>query len=147
MSALINKSDATSSEEIWYKLNSIAYKLDHLNLFKQDDIFKWLSGSPIHPPDYSDYIHFHSTLNDLPVGQQQQQPQLQPPPPNQQPAPTAQNPAPQPSPRKPCPPPGSKNKPRDPLTRAAHYASKRFTTATSKIFLPETERKNAGAPF
>ncbi len=58
-------------EEIWYKLNSIAYKLYHLNLdfnqltpeelkfwksFKQEDIFEWLSGSPIHPPDYTEYI-------------------------------------------------------------------------------------------
>jgi len=32
ISALINKTDAASSEEIWYKLNSIAYKLYHLNL-------------------------------------------------------------------------------------------------------------------
>jgi len=32
ISALITKTDAASSEEIWYKLNSIAYKLYHLNL-------------------------------------------------------------------------------------------------------------------
>jgi hypothetical protein len=32
----MNKLDAASTEEIWYKLNSIAYKLYHLNLdFKQ----------------------------------------------------------------------------------------------------------------
>jgi len=58
-------------EEIWYKLNNITYKLNHLNLdfhqltseelkfwkkFKQEDIFEWLSGSPIHPPDYTEYI-------------------------------------------------------------------------------------------
>jgi hypothetical protein len=69
ISALITKTDAASSEEIWYKLNNIAYKLYHLNLefnqltseelkfwrqFKQEDIFA--SGSPIHPPDYSEYI-------------------------------------------------------------------------------------------
>jgi len=50
---------------------TIAYKLYHLNLefnqltpqelkfwkqFKQGDFFEWLSGSPIHPPDYSEYI-------------------------------------------------------------------------------------------
>ncbi len=55
ISALINKTDTVSSEEIWHKLNSIAYKLYHLNLefnqltseelkfwrtFKQEDIFE-----------------------------------------------------------------------------------------------------------
>ncbi len=55
ISALISKMDAVSSEEIWYKLNSKAYKLYHLNLefnqltseelkfwkqFKQEDIFE-----------------------------------------------------------------------------------------------------------
>jgi len=63
ISTLVNKSEAATSEEIWYKLNSIAYKLYHLNLdfnqltseelkfwrtFKKEDIFEWLSGSPIH---------------------------------------------------------------------------------------------------
>ena len=32
ISALITKTDAASSEEIWYKLNDIAFKLYHLNL-------------------------------------------------------------------------------------------------------------------
>jgi hypothetical protein len=32
ISALITKTDPASSEDIWYKLNSIAYKLYHLNL-------------------------------------------------------------------------------------------------------------------
>jgi hypothetical protein len=153
---LITKTDAASSEEIWYKLNSIAYKLYHLNFefnqitseelkfwkqFKQEDIFEWLSGSPIHPPDYSEYIRVRSTI----VEQQplvQQQPLQQPVIPAQ-PGPAAPNPVPGPSPRKPGRPPGSKNKAKDPLTRAAHYASKRFTRAASKVFSPGTERRNA----
>ena len=156
ISALITKTDAASSEEIWYKLNSIAYKLYHLNFefnqitseelkfwkqFKQEDIFEWLSGSPIHPPDYSEYIRVRSTI----VEQQplvQQQPLQQPVIPAQ-PGPAAPNPVPGPSPRKPGRPPGSKNKAKDPLTRAAHYASKRFTRAASKVFSPGTERRNA----
>jgi len=32
ISALFNKTDTGSSEEIWYKLNGIAYKLYHFNL-------------------------------------------------------------------------------------------------------------------
>jgi hypothetical protein len=141
ISALITKTDAASSEEIWPKLNSIAYKLYHLNLefnqetseelkfwrqFKQEDIFEWLSGSPIHPPDYSEYIRIRSTIVEQQPVQQQHQPQQQPAP-NLQPGPAPQNPVPGPSPRKPGRPPGSKTKTKDPLTRAAHYASKRFT--------------------
>jgi hypothetical protein len=86
ISALITKTNAASSEEIWYKLNSIAYKLYHLNLefnqltseelkfwkqFKQEEIFEWLSGSPIHPPDYSEYIRIRSTVIEQPPLQQQ----------------------------------------------------------------------------
>jgi len=158
---LINKTDAASSEEIWYKSNSIAYKLYHLNLefnqltseelkfwktFKQEDIFEWLSGSPKHPPDYSEYIRIRYTITeDLPIQQQQQIPQ--PPPQLQQPIPAPANLVPGPSPRKPVRPPGSKNKPKDPLTWAAHYASKRFKRAATKILLPETARRNADAPF
>jgi len=154
IAALITKTDAASSEEIWYKLNDIAFKLYHLNLefnqltpeelrfwkqFKQEDIFEWLSGSPIHPPDYSEYIRIRSTVIEQPpqpVHQQIQQPGQVPP-----------NPPPLPSPRKPGRPPGSKNKPKDPFTRAAHYASKRFTRAASKVFSPDTARRNANAPF
>jgi transposase InsO family protein len=150
ISALINKSDAASSEEIWYKLNNIAFKLYHLNLdfnqltseelkfwktFKQEDIFEWLSGSPIHPPDYTEYIRIRSSFEEP-----QLQPQQQPAQP--QPGPAVQNQVPQPSPRKPGRPPGSKNKPKDPITRAAHYASKRFTRAATKL-LPDAARKNA----
>jgi len=157
ISTLINKSDAASSEEIWYKLNNIAFKLYHLNLdfnqltseelkfwktFKQEDIFEWLSGSPIHPPDYTEYIHIRSSFNEPPPQDQPQQHPAQP-----QPGPTVQNQVPQPSPRKPGRPPDSKNKPKDPITRAAHYASKRFTRATVKVFSPDTVRKNANASF
>jgi len=125
-----------SSEEIWYKLNTIAYKLYHLNLdfhqltseelkfwkkYKQEDIFEWLSGSPIHPPDYNEYIRIRSSFDDPLPAQPPQQPQVQPPQQNQQPGPAVQNQAPQPSPRKPGRPPGSKYKLKDPLTRAAHY--------------------------
>jgi len=85
-------------------LNSIAYKLYHLNLefnqltpqelnfwkqLNQEDIFEWLSGSPIHPLDYSEYILSFREDN------QQQQPQLQP----QQPGPTIWNPVAGPSPQ------------------------------------------------
>ncbi len=160
ISALITKTDAASSEEIWYKLNSIAFKLYHLNLefnqltseelkfwkqFKQEDIFEWLSGSPIHPLYYSEYIHIRSTVTKgLPPPLHQP---IQQPAPNVQPGPAPPNPPPGPSPRKPGRPPGSKNKPKDPLTRAAHYTSKRFTRAASKVFSPDTTRKNANAPF
>jgi len=89
--------------------------------FKQENIFEWLFGSPIHPPDYNEYIRIQSSFNDpLPA-----QPPIQPPQQNQQPGPAVQNRVPQLSPRKPGRPPGSKNKPKDPLTRAAHYASKK----------------------
>ncbi len=158
ISALITKTDASSPEEIWYKLNSIAFKLYHLNLefnqltseelkfwkqFKQEDIFEWLSGSSIHPPD--EYIRIRSTVTEgLPL--QLQQP-IQQPGPNVQPGPAPPNPPPGPSPRKPGRQPGLKNNFKDPLTRAAHYASKRFTRAASKVFSPDTARKNANAPF
>jgi len=125
-------------------LNSIAYKLYHLNLefnqltseelkfwkqFKQEDIFEWLLGSPFHPLDYSEYIRIRSTVTEEQPIQQQQQ--IQQPIPIVQPGPAAPNPIPGPSPQKPGRPTGSKNKPKDPLTRAAHYASKRFTGAAS----------------
>jgi hypothetical protein len=137
-------------------LNGIGYKLYHLNLdfnqltseefdfwksFRQEDIFEWLSGSPIHPPDYNEYIRIR-TRGDLPA-----QPQLQPEP---QPGPANPNPAPQPgpapaaagfSPKKPGRPLGSKNKPKDPFTRAAHYASKRITRATAKLLSPPTNKR------
>jgi len=115
ISAFFSKTDTTSSEEILYKLNSIAYKLYHLNLefnqltseelkfwkqFKQEDIFEWLSGSPIHPQDYSEYIHIRSTIKeDRQIHQQQQQ--VPQPAPQPQPGPAPENPVPGPSPRKP----------------------------------------------
>ncbi len=34
--------------------------------FKQEDIFEWLSGSPIHPPDYNVYIRICSSINHEP---------------------------------------------------------------------------------
>jgi hypothetical protein len=157
ISALIAATDAASPDEIWYKLNGIAYKLYHLNLefnqltseelafwksFPQEDIFEWLSGSPIHPPDYSEYIRIRTRFQD-----QQQQPEL-PQPANQQgpagPAPGPPGPqlAPGPSPKKPGRPLGSKNKPKDPFTRAAHYASKRITRATSKLLTPPTNKRD-----
>ncbi len=78
--------------------------------FKQEDIFEWLSGSPIHPPDYSEYIRIRSTvIEQQPAPPQQPIPQ---PGPNVQPEPAPPNPPPGPSPRKPGRPPGSKNKPR-----------------------------------
>jgi len=112
ISALITKTNAASSDEIWYKLNDIAYKLYHLNLefnqltseelrfwkqFKQEEIFKWLSGSPIHPPDYSEYIRIRSTIVEQQPLLQQYQPLQQPVPPAQ-PGPAAPNPVPGPSP-------------------------------------------------
>ena len=156
ISALINATDAASPDEIWYKLNGIAYKLYHLNLefnqltsselafwksFRQEDIFEWLSGSPIHPPDYSEYIRIRTR------GQNQDQQQPADFQPANQPGPAQPNPDPRPGPgpspkRPPGRPLGSKNKPRDPLSRAAHYASKRFTRATSKLLSPPTEKRN-----
>jgi hypothetical protein len=145
---LINNDAASTliEEEIKYKLNNIAYKLYHLKFaFKQltsqeqqlwksfplCDIYEWLTGDPYTPPDYNEYIRFRSTT-------QPGQPQLQPqaPQPNQiQPPPVEnqQNPGPAatPPPKKRGRPPGSKNKPKDPLTRFAHYASKRLTRNTS----------------
>jgi len=85
--------------------------------FKQEDIFEWLSGSPIHPPDYSEYIRIRSTIVEpQPIQQQQQHQQVPQPAPNLQPGPAPVNPVPGPSPRKPGRPLGSKNKPKDPLT-------------------------------
>jgi hypothetical protein len=146
---LINNDAASTliEEEMKYKLNSIAYKLYHLkfafnqltsqeqNLWKSFslcDIYEWLTGDPYTPPDYNEYIRFRRTT-------QQEQPQVQPqaPQPNQpQPPPAANQQAPGPAatppPKKRGRPPGSKNKPKDPLTRFAHYASKRLTRNTSK---------------
>jgi len=46
--------------------------------FKQEDIFEWLSGSPIHPPDYCEYIQILSSFTDnVQVPQQPDQPQQQ----------------------------------------------------------------------
>ena len=89
------KTDAASAlieQDIWYKLNNIAYKLYHMNLtfkqltpqeelfwksFEQKYIFEWLTGDPERPPDYQEYITVR--------GQPQLQPNLQqqqaPPPP------------------------------------------------------------------
>ena len=102
--------------------------------FKQEDIFEWLSGSPIHPPDYNEYIRIRSLCDDPLPAQPLQQPPIQPPQQNQQPGPAVRNQVPQLSPRKPGRLPGSKNKPKDPLMRAAHYMSKRFTRAASRVF-------------
>ncbi len=113
--------------------------------FKQEDIFEWLSGSPIHPPDYSEYIRIRSTVTEEPPPPLHQP--IQQPAPIVQPGPAPPNPPQGPSPRKPGRPPGSKNKPKDPLTRAAHYAFKRLTRAASKVFSQDTARKNANAPF
>jgi len=144
----MNKTKAASPLKIWYKSNEIAFKLYHLNLefnqltpqelqfwkqFKQEDIFERLSGSPIYPPDYNNYVRIHSTIlgdaqQEQPPGPQQQQQQEAL---AQQHVPAA--PKQGPSPRKPGRPPGSKNKLKDPLTRAAYSASKRFTRAASKI--------------
>jgi hypothetical protein len=141
---LINN-DAASlliEEEIKYKLNSIAYKIYHLKFaFKQltsqeqqlwksfplCDIYEWLTGDPYTPPDYNEYIRFRRTTH-------QDQPQVQPQAPQPQPAAHQHNPGPAltPTPKKRGRPPGSKNKPKDPLTRFAHYASKRLTRNTSK---------------
>jgi hypothetical protein len=134
-------------EEIKYNLNNIAYKLYHLKFaFKQltsqeqqlwksfplCDIYEWLTGDPYTPPDYNEYIRFRSTIQ---PGQPQVQPQA--PQPNQaQPLPAVDQPNPGPAatppPKKQGRPPRSKNKPKDPLTRFAHYASKRLTRNTSK---------------
>jgi len=163
ISALINKSDTASSKEIWYKLNCIAYKLYHLNLdlkqlttkeikfwkkFKQEDIFSGYQEALSIRRTIQNTFIYRFTFDDPPPVQPPQQPPVQPPQqPNQQPGPAVQNQVPQPSPRQPGRPLGSKNKPKDLLTRAAHYASKRFTRAASKVFLPDTARKNANAPF
>ena len=157
ISALVNKTDAASADEIWYKLNGIAYKLYHLNLdfnqltsqelklwksFPQEDIFEWLTGSPIHPPDYNEYIRIRTKGDQPDPGPPApDQPDLAPAP--EQPGPI---PGPAPSPRKPGRPLGSKNKPKDPLTRASHYASKRFTRAVSKILSPPTNKRDFNPP-
>ena len=155
ISALINITNAVSSEEIWYKLNGIAYKLHHLNLefnhltseelwfwktFKQEDIFEWLSGSPIHPQVYSEYIQIRSLIAQHAPAQQPQHilhQQQQP-----QPGPIVQNPVPGPSPQKLGRLPGSKSKPKDPFTRAAQYTSKRFTKGNIKnLFTGDCKEK------
>ena len=147
------KQDAAFQNKIWYKLNGIAYKLYHLHLdfnqltteelkfwrsFDQEDIFEWLTGSPIHPPDYNEYIRITSRAE-----QHDQQPQPdQPDEHNQVPQPQPPQPGPGPSPGKRGRPLGSKNKPKDPFTRAAHYASKRITRATSKLLSPPTNKRS-----
>jgi transposase InsO family protein len=156
ISALINATDATSPDEIRYKLNGIAYKLYHLNLefhqltseelafwrsFRQEDIFEWLSGSPIHPPDYSEYIRIRIRGQDQQPQPEGFQPVNQPGPAEPVPGPPGPRPAPGPSPKKPGRPLGSKNKVKDPFTRAAHYASKRITRATSKLLTPPTIKR------
>jgi hypothetical protein len=145
---LINNDAASTliEEEIKYKLNNISYKLYHLKFaFKQltsqeqqlwksfplCDIYEWLTGDPYTPPDYNEYIRFRSTPQ---PGQPHAQPQA--PQPNQAQPPPVENqqnpgPAATPPPKKRGRPPGSKNKPKDPLTRFAHYASKRLTRNTS----------------
>ena len=107
--------------------------------FPQEDIFEWLSGSPIHPPDYSEYIRIRAKA-EQPAQPQVFQPEPQPglAPPNQATAPQL---GPGPSPRKPGRPAGSKNKTKDPLSRAAHYASKRITRATAKFLSPPTAKR------
>ena len=154
------KTDAASAlieQDIWYKLNEIAYKLYHLNLtfkqltpqeelfwksFDQKDIFEWLTGDPERPPDYQEYITVRGSARQQPNVQQPQQPAPQPPAgqaPLQQPL--QQPPQPGPSGTATTPkrgrPPGSKNKPKDTFTRIAHYASKRITRATSGALLPK----------
>ena len=151
------KTDAASAlieQDIWYKLNSIAYKLYHLNLtfkqltpqeelfwksFQQKDIFEWLTGDPERPPDYQEYITVRGAPRQQPNIQQPQPAAPQPPaaqPHQQQPQPPQ---PPQPGPSEPAPkrgrPLGSKNKPKDTFTRIAHYASKRITRATSGSLL------------
>ena len=106
--------------------------------FDQEDIFEWLTGSPIHPPDYNEYIRITSRAE-----QHDQQPQPdQPDQHNQVPQPQPPQPGPGPSPGKRGRPLGSKNKPKDPFTRAAHYASKRLTRATSKLLSPPTNKRS-----
>ena len=151
---LINNDAASTliEEEIKYKLNSIAYKLYHLKFafdqltsqeqqlwktFPLCDIYEWLTGDPYTPPDYNEYVRFRRTT--LPPPQPQPQGQQQAPQPQAQPQPAANQqipgPAITPPPKKRGRPPGSKNKPKDPLTRFAHYASKRLTRNSSKTSL------------
>ena len=150
------KTDAAAvliEQQIEYKLNSIARKLYHFNFtfeqltsqeqefwssFQLKDIFEWLTGDPERPPDYQEYITVRS--------QHAQRHQVQPapaipqPPIGEQPHPQQQQPPQQgtsgttPKRGRPL---GSKNKPKDPLSRLAHYASKRITRATSGSLLPK----------
>ena len=148
------KTDAASAlieQDIWYKLNDIAYKLYHLNLtfkqltpqeelfwksFEQKDIFEWLTGDPERPPDYQEYIRVQGQPQRQPVPHQQQaQPQPGGPPPQPiQPPPQPQAGGTAPKRGRPV---GSKNKPKDPFTRIAHYASKRLTRASSGTLTPK----------
>ena len=152
--AKLIKSDAASlliEKDIWYKLNSIAHKLYHLNLsfqqltaqeqqfwssFQLRDIFEYLTGDPERPPDYQEYITVRSTPAPH-HNQHQPGPQLQAggqpqQPPNQPPQEGTSGTAP-----KRGRPLGSKNKPKDAFSRLAHYASKRITRATSGSLLPK----------
>ena len=153
--AKLIKSDAASlliEKDIWYKLNSIAHKLYHLNLsfqqltaqeqqfwssFQLRDIFEYLTGDPERPPDYQEYITVRSApapnqnIQHHPGPQPQagEQPQQ---PPHQPPQEGSSGTAP-----KRGRPLGSKNKPKDAFSRLAHYASKRITRATSGSLLPK----------
>ena len=132
-------------------MNDIAYKLYHLNLtfkqltpqeelfwksFEQKDIFEWLTGDPERPPDYQEYVRVRGQPQRQPVPQQQQaQPQPGGPPPQPiQPPPQPQAGGTAPKRGRPV---GSKNKPKDPFTRIAHYASKRLTRASSGTLIPK----------
>jgi hypothetical protein len=161
--AKLSHADAISElikEETWYKLNNIAFKLYHSNLefedltsqelkfwksFDQEDIFEVLTGSPIHPPCYAQYWRITSS----PAPEQEQtQPNPQPQQPAQGPNPDIPAP-PAPEPKKKGRPPGSKNKPKDAFSRAAHYASKRLTRAASKLLPstnPPTNQRDSPAP-
>jgi hypothetical protein len=151
------KTDAAAvliEQQIEYKLNSIARKLYHFNFtfeqltsqeqafwssFQLRDIFEWLTGDPERPPDYQEYI----TVRSQHAQRHQEQPApavLQPligerPPPQQHQPPQQGASGTTPKRGRPL---GSKNKPKDPLSRLAHYASKRITRATSGSLLPKS---------
>jgi hypothetical protein len=156
--AKLLKKDAASNiieNEIWYKLNGIAYKLYHLNFsfnqltpqelqfwesFDRKDVFELLTGDPYRIPDYQENVRVRS-YPQHPAPAQPQHAPAPAPAPNPAPPP-APGPAPAPAPAPPPVsrlgrPPGSKNKPKDPFTRVAHYASKRLTRATSGSLTPK----------
>ena len=141
------KTDAVSTaieEEIWYKLNNIAFKLyqSHSDLnqltaqeqafwksFKLADIYEWLTGDPEVAPDYQEYVTVYANQQRAQQAQPAQPAAPGPAFPAPPPAPPA--PIPGPPPKKPGRPAGSKNKPKNPFTRVAHYASKRYTRSSS----------------